>query len=1149
MRLITLNVNGIVEKQKRDKLFDYIRNFNADIIFLQETHNETEQDERTWTSEWGGTCLWNRGTHRSCGVAILFNQRAQVEITNTLKDNKGRILAATVNINGTGINLMNLYAPTIPRERKSFFDELWDFKPGDHNLMLAGDFNCVPNTSLDKQGGNPQSGTVGIVELNDFCNVNQLVDIWRDTHERDKIFTWSNRDFSLRSRLDRWYVPQVLQQRTTSTIRACPHSDHSVVEIVTTPTQTQTRGKGTWKLNVSILKDRVFQREIRAFYTYWVRKKDNFESIVDWWDEAKCRFKQIAIGHSVRKARNRRQNEANLQQELTTMKNELHPDTNRIHELEQQINQLVTTRIEGVKVRSRATWFEEGEKPTKYFFNLERAKQDQACISKLSTDNGEVTSNEQILAESRRFYEQLYTSDPVDTEQQESFLNQLDRKLDDKTRATCEGPVTQDELTAALNKMHLSKSPGPDGLPVEFYKTFWAELVTELVEVLNANYLNGTMSISQRESLLRLLFKKGRRDLLPNWRPISLLNTDYKILSTLLANRIRPTLPDVIHEDQTCGIPGRTIFDSVQRLRDMAHEATTKNLNLILIGLDQEKAFDRVDRDFLIKIMEKLNYGPSFIRWIETLYYEANCRITNNGWLSGKIHLHRGVRQGCPLSPLLYTMIIETLSNAIRKDSRIEGFSIPGCSQTSKISAYADDGTLTLKDDLSVTRAFDQINNFERASGGKLNLGKTEGSYIGQQAGREHGPVPIKWRTTNIRVLGTNIGNDMNQDWETPAEKVEKTLERWSTRQLTMKGKAVILRTYAIATIVYLASMFPLPVPIVTRLHRAVFNFLWGKKNELVSRETCHLPFNKGGLAIPDLHIMKAVVQIKWISHLTNRAKSTIWLDYGRYWTGQVLGNIKDEWKWLRSNLKPHGHPGQIPIWYHEIVKFAQQNREILTHIPSDQLTSQRIKELLQKPHLPRCETIWKRYIHPPPQFQATWRNLWASKTENKVKEFLWKLIHRVLTTKDYLIRWGMQVNPTCPFCQHREDTQHAILLCQRAQEMWKDLQPLLTSIAGRQIKVDVETILFHRNLPSDDRAKEICHYILAKAAELLWHTRNKRVYDHAFQPGNMKNRVIQAIRKRIQMDFIINSNRIDQLWGHKGVIVKLQNGQLIFNI
>ncbi|CAB4042077.1 Hypothetical predicted protein [Paramuricea clavata] len=101
-----------------------------------------------------------------------------------------------------------------------------------------------------------------------------------------------------------------------------------------------------------------------------------------------------------------------------------------------------------------------------------------------------------------------------------------------------------------------------------------------------------------------------------------------------MASRLRPTLLEVIYEDQTCGIPNRTIYNSVLCLRDMAHEASEKNLNLILINLDQEKAFDCVNRGFLIKIMQKLNYGPSFIHWIETLYSEANCRIINNGWLS-----------------------------------------------------------------------------------------------------------------------------------------------------------------------------------------------------------------------------------------------------------------------------------------------------------------------------------------------------------------------------------------------------------------------------------------------------------------------------------------------------------------------------------
>ncbi|CAB4042076.1 Hypothetical predicted protein [Paramuricea clavata] len=123
-------------------------------------------------------------------------------------------------------------------------------------------------------------------------------------------------------------------------------------------------------------------------------------------------------------------------------------------------------------------------------------------------------------------------------------------------------------------------------------------------------------------------------------------------------------------------------------------------------------------------------------------------------------------------------MVIETLTNALRKDPKIEGITIPGSPVESKISVYADDGTLTLKDDLSATRAFDQIERFEPASG----LRKTEGTFVGQQVGRQHGPIPIEWKMESVRVLGTNIGHNMQQDWETPTTKIEETLERWSKR-------------------------------------------------------------------------------------------------------------------------------------------------------------------------------------------------------------------------------------------------------------------------------------------------------------------------------------------------------------------------------
>lgn len=126
---------------------------------------------------------------------------------------------------------MNVYAPTIPRERKSFFTDLWQYKTGETNLFLAGDFNCIENLDLDKFGGNPQSGNFGINELLSFTRDHNLGDSWRITHNNDRIYTWNNRDYSLRSRLDRWYIPVTLCENAITSIRSCVHSDHSAVEL------------------------------------------------------------------------------------------------------------------------------------------------------------------------------------------------------------------------------------------------------------------------------------------------------------------------------------------------------------------------------------------------------------------------------------------------------------------------------------------------------------------------------------------------------------------------------------------------------------------------------------------------------------------------------------------------------------------------------------------------------------------------------------------------------------------------------------------------------------------------------------------------------------------------------------------------------
>ena len=256
----------------------------------------------------------------------------------------------------------------------------------------------------------------------------------------------------------------------------------------------------------------------------------------------------------------------------------------------------------------------------------------------------------------------------------------------------------------------------------------------------------------------------------------------------------------------------------------------------------------------------------------------------------------------------------------------------------------------------------------------------------------------LKWKTDNIRVLGTDIGNNMRQNWETPTHKTESTLQSWKARTLTVKGRAVILKTYAIVTIVYLASMFIIPEQYITRIHMACFKFLWNDKNELVSRETCHLPSRHGGLGIPDLHITRTLAIIKWIKQLINRKKSSTWLFYGRYWTGQALGCVKPEWQWLQSNLTPHGNPGKTPRWYKELIKFVSENRQKLKARDDNALTSTTLKSMLQVLSQPRCLAIWQRSFHP--RTDIAWLKIWKGYSSNTVKEFLWKLTYCVTSNK-----------------------------------------------------------------------------------------------------------------------------------------------------
>ena len=1107
---------------------------DADIYLLQETHNATEKDEKIWTTEWGGKTFWSRGDNRSRGVAIFINPKFEINIENQKTDRDGRVVSIKAIIEECEYNITSIYAPNGPRRRKDFFNDLGPILTGNTNLLIGGDFNCIAQPELDKLGGDPNSGTAGYKELKEITSTLGLEDIWRKKHNKDKLFTWNKKDFSQRSRIDRWYISTEWTDKAHSNIRACPYSDHSAVEVIITPIHQRRKGKGIWKMNTSILKDKQYEREMRAFLKHWRTRKKEFRNIAEWWDEGKVRVKKITITHCVLKAKKQKRTQQTLLHELTELKSQQRPDNKEVAEIEMRLNKLDTAKAQGVQVRSRATWAEKGERSTKYFFSLEKKKQPKNTIKELITENGTVTTDIDILETAREFYRELYTEeDNLDQDQQNWLVQQLDRILDNNERESCEGPITTKEMDAALKEAKMNKAPGPDGIPAEFYQQFWKELKDDLCDVLNENFENNEMTESQRQAILRLLFKKDNEKQLKNWRPISLLNSDYKLTAKVIATRLKKVLPTVIDEDQTCGVPGRSIYENVFRLRDIIQYNKVKGMDLTLINLDQEKAFDRVNRTFLQKTLKKMNFGPSFRRWIEVLYAGANCFVLNNGWSSDPIHLQRGVRQGCPLSPLLYTIVAETLGTAIRKEPRIEGAAVPGTAKRSKISQYADDATLTLDSEQAIVRSFEIINIFEAATGSKLNMDKTEGIHVGRKAGQTHGPVPIRWQKESIEVLGTKLGNNEQQEWDKKVEQTEKKLERWSSRNLSIEGRAVLIRTYALATIMYLATAFNVPNKIITRINKAIFSFLWKGGTEMVARRTCHMHKDRGGLNIPDIQIAKRTIKVKWIKNITDERNRTTWVHFARYWLGVSLSTVRRDWIWLRSTLKPHGGTEKMPKEYKEIKNTIQEQREEIGKMKAEQINAKNLYRMIQKTSPPaKAEDRWRRTTTKKLEFKNIWKELWHTLANNQEKETLWKLTHRVLPTRCYLAKWGIRTTTKCPFCTGTEDIQHAVVECQRAKQLWQRVESWIMKITGVQGTINMNTIVFSEGVTKDKYQHQLVRYLILTTLDILWNTRNKKVYDQDVEIQDLNKLLDNRIKNRIINDHINNrKSNLELIW------------------
>ena len=883
-KCVSLNCNGLRNREKRIELFESFRKKDYDCVFLQETFWD-RGIESTVRDEWRGKCISSfYPQNKRRGVSILFKKDCGFDIINYDTDPNGRYVLVELCIDHQQFTIVNIYAPNCDSERKHFFVEIYGKIQNIHsNIILVGDFNNVINNSLDRYPPNHVSDP-SRKSLHDLMMDLKILDIWREHNPNKVVFSRYRHTSSAytASRIDRYLISEDLRNKVVvCRYSPYPRSDHDFVEI-TLDLNLIPRGQSSWIFNNTLLKDETYCHIIREIIKSMTEETMFIEDIFEWYETFKIRIKDKSIKYSKQKNRQTRQVRKKLTKQINHEREKAQKyndyDIGKLLRLESELNEITLNDMRGAALRAKIQWYEEGEKSTKFFYSIEKSRQRKKVITKLVNVNGEIIQDQaKIVDEQINFYRRLYKHEPVDLHSQEELVNYISRILPEADVNSCDQELSVLELKEALFKMESNKSPGLDGLTAEFYKYFWWDLINIFQKLIGEIYNQNQLCNSMKIGLITLIPKKGDLTKLENWRPISLLNIDYKIISKALASRISKVMHHLVSADQTCSVPGRDIGENVLAMSNIIEYVNDQHLGGLALKIDQAKAFDRINHGYLFRVIEEMGFGPYLLKWVKILYSNILACIKHNGFISDTFIIERGVRQGCPLSPILYVLSAEPFHESICKSPSISGIEIGNVE--AKMFQHADDTTFFISNVKSVHNILQVIRLYELASGSKCNVNKTELLVIGNKnVNPQDFNFPV--RKDFITVLGVAIGNSKGllatENWDNKVQNCISILRRWQFRKLSFKGKVLVVNSLVLSKLVYLASVLPIPQWVITTIRKSVTEFLWNGKQPLISYSTLILPIDKGGLNLGDLGIKRDSLRVKYIGKLFNSEENSM---------------------------------------------------------------------------------------------------------------------------------------------------------------------------------------------------------------------------------------------------------------------------------
>ena len=844
----------------------------------------------------------------------------------------GRVVCTEVDTPKGPLRLCSLYVPAEPRLRGAFLRRLKTAKLLTRSMIIGTDANCVPDPNIDVLYP-PNSTTVysnaHAATLEDLLSTVGVRDIFRFL-EGNKARMYTRECSTVATRIDRIYGPtnmdsfEWLSLEADATFgRAVFDSDHKAliarighISKVDKPPPRPVITKATYSQPQAIAAIRTLHKDIYDTYD----PAAYGHAVVHEYFKVSAHQLLLDLSNDNKPKLGTTQLLTKQLKHLTNNPLNEPPSANRKRQIDATTRELQEARqkYKGAHSHKALRKVELEERCAKPFFNKYKPNLRKKPISHLYQMNGTqptdqlTSSTEEMLQASSGYYEALMCEKPSDLTASKPLLDEISKRPIPKSAANAlEGSITVSEARKAIRSMAKGKAPGPDGLHAEFYKIHEHLLITRLTQAYNEMHQEGTLTPSMREGNIILLYKKKDPYDIRNYRPITLLNTDYKILAKILVARMKQVMDEFISLPQTGFVPNRVITENSLLCKLIQAYLDETDEEGLFLFLDLEKAFDRCSHDYLNAAVKAAGLGKDMLRWIETFYnpdMPMYRRTTVNGHTSHYFPIKSGVAQGCPLSPILFLFITEGLTRYILNapDQQYKGITVG--KEEYRLSMFADDTTLLIRNYSYIPYLFDTLlPMYEAATGMKVNISKTEGLRLGRLR-RPDSPPPdylptgIAWCAEGdyIVSLGVPIGNNFNERtfWLTKYNRCKSLIAHWyEIPSLTILGRAMLANTMILSRFRYWAQCIHMPEDIARAISSDVQALIWGRDpefdpeelgTELLNRrwirnQSQYLPTKEGGLSL--LH---------WPSHL-HALEGIVWHKYSDS-TQAAWKQILDQW-------------------------------------------------------------------------------------------------------------------------------------------------------------------------------------------------------------------------------------------------------------